>query len=69
MRVPVVEFDGVEVDQVPLTKALRVVEDGLNSSGTSIETDDEPRDQGRFSSLASRWNGRTRIPEPACRKS
>ena len=30
MRVPVVEFDGIEVDQVPLTEALRVVEDGLN---------------------------------------
>ncbi|MGH2400579.1 MAG: hypothetical protein ACRDF6_12130 [bacterium] len=30
MRVPVVEFDGIDVDQVPLTEALRVVEDGLN---------------------------------------
>jgi hypothetical protein len=29
MRVPVIEFDGIEVDQVPLTEALRVVEDGL----------------------------------------
>jgi hypothetical protein len=29
MRVPVVEFDGIEVDQIPLTKALRVVEEGL----------------------------------------
>ncbi len=29
MRVPVVEFDGINVDQVPLTDALRIVEDGL----------------------------------------
>jgi hypothetical protein len=30
MRVPVIEFDGIDVDQVPLTEDLRVVEDGLN---------------------------------------
>lgn len=30
MRVPVIEFDGIEIDQVPLTESLRVVEDGLN---------------------------------------
>jgi hypothetical protein len=30
MRVPVVEFEGIDVDQVPLTEALRVVEPGLN---------------------------------------
>jgi hypothetical protein len=30
MRVPVVEFDGIDVDQIPLTEALRVVESGLN---------------------------------------
>jgi hypothetical protein len=35
MRVPVVEFDGVSVDQVPLSEALRVVEDGLNSAPVS----------------------------------
>jgi hypothetical protein len=35
MRVPVVEFDGVEVDQVPLTEALRVVEEGLNNAPSS----------------------------------
>lgn len=35
MRVPVVEFDGIEVDQVPLTEALRVVEDGLNRASVS----------------------------------
>jgi hypothetical protein len=29
MRVPVVEFDGIDVDQIPLTDALRVIEDGL----------------------------------------
>jgi hypothetical protein len=35
MRVPVVEFDGIEVDQVPLGEALRVVEDGLNRAPVS----------------------------------
>jgi hypothetical protein len=35
MRVPVVEFDGIDVDQVPLTDALRVVEDGLNRAHVS----------------------------------
>ena len=35
MRVPVVEFDGIDVDQVPLTDALRVVEDGLNRAFVS----------------------------------
>jgi len=29
MRVPVVEFDGIDIDQVPLTEPLRVIEDGL----------------------------------------
>ncbi len=29
MRVPVVEFDGIDVDQIPLTEGLRVVEEGL----------------------------------------
>jgi len=35
MRVPVVEFDGVDVDQVPLTDALRVAEEGLNRAHVS----------------------------------
>ena len=35
MRVPVVEFDGIDVDQVPLTGALRVVEEGLNGAPVS----------------------------------
>jgi hypothetical protein len=35
MRVPVIEFDGIDVDQVPLTEALRVVEDGLNRATVS----------------------------------
>ena len=35
MRVPVVEFDGIDVDQVPLTDALRVIEDGLNRAQRS----------------------------------
>jgi hypothetical protein len=35
MRVPVVEVDGIDIDQVPLTEALRVVEDGLNHAPVS----------------------------------
>jgi hypothetical protein len=35
MRVPVVEFDGIDVDQVPLTEALRVVEDALSRATVS----------------------------------
>ncbi|HEY6360046.1 MAG TPA: hypothetical protein VIX63_03040 [Vicinamibacterales bacterium] len=35
LRVPVVEFDGIDVDQVPLTEALRVVEDGLDRAMVS----------------------------------
>jgi hypothetical protein len=35
MRVPLVEFDGIDVDQVPLTEALRVVEDGLSRAHVS----------------------------------
>jgi hypothetical protein len=35
MRVPVIEFDGIQVDQVPLTEALRVIEDGLNRASVS----------------------------------
>lgn len=35
MRVPVVEFEGIDVDQVPLTEALRVVEDDLNHAPVS----------------------------------
>jgi hypothetical protein len=35
MRVPVVEFDGIDVDQVPLTEALRVVEDALQRASVS----------------------------------
>lgn len=30
MRVPIVEYDGIAVDQVPLTASLRVIEEGLN---------------------------------------
>lgn len=29
MKVPIVEFDGIDIDQVPLTESLRVIEDGL----------------------------------------
>lgn len=35
MRVAVVEFDGIDIDQVPLSEALRVVEDGLNRAPIS----------------------------------
>jgi hypothetical protein len=35
MRVPVIEFDGVNIDQVPLTEALRVIEDGLDRATMS----------------------------------
>jgi hypothetical protein len=35
MRVPLVEFDGIDVDQVPLTDALRMVKDGLNRASVS----------------------------------
>jgi hypothetical protein len=35
MRVPVVEFDGIEIDQVPLTDALRVVEEALDRAPRS----------------------------------
>jgi len=29
MKVPVIEFEGIEIDQVPLTDKLRAIEDGL----------------------------------------
>jgi len=35
MRVPIIEFDGIDIDQVPLTANLRVVEDGLNRAHVS----------------------------------
>lgn len=35
MRVPVIEFDGIDVDQVPLTGPLRVIEEGLNRAPVS----------------------------------
>lgn len=35
MRVPVIEFEGIEIDQVPLTDVLRVIEDGLNRASVS----------------------------------
>lgn len=35
MRVPVIEFAGVDIDQVPLTAALRVLEDELNHAPIS----------------------------------
>jgi hypothetical protein len=35
MRVPVIEFDGIQVDQVPLTEALRGVEEALNRAQVS----------------------------------
>lgn len=35
MRVPIVEFDGIDIDQIPLTEALRVVEAGLDRAPIS----------------------------------
>jgi hypothetical protein len=35
MRVPVIEFDGIDVDQVPLSEALRVVGNALNDVSSS----------------------------------
>ncbi|MGH9383984.1 MAG: hypothetical protein ACRD2N_06840 [Vicinamibacterales bacterium] len=35
LRVPVIEFDGIDIDQVPLTGALRVVEEGLTRAPVS----------------------------------
>jgi len=35
MRVPIVTLDGIDVDQVPLTGTLRVVEDGLSRAYVS----------------------------------
>jgi hypothetical protein len=35
MRVPIIEFDGIDVDQVPLTAALRVVEDAVTRAHVS----------------------------------
>jgi hypothetical protein len=35
MRVPVVEFDGIDIDQVPLTAALTAIEDGLDRAQVS----------------------------------
>lgn len=32
IRVPVIEFDGIEIDQIPLTETLRVVEQALNNA-------------------------------------
>jgi hypothetical protein len=35
MRVPVIEFDGIAIDQVPLTGSLRVIEATLNQAPAS----------------------------------
>jgi hypothetical protein len=35
LRVPVVEFDGIDVDQVPLTEELAVIEEGLDRAPVS----------------------------------
>ena len=35
MRVPIVEFDGIDVDQVPLGEAIRILEEGLNRAPVS----------------------------------
>jgi hypothetical protein len=42
LRVPVIEFDGIDIDQVPLTAELRVIEDALDrtprSEGVPVAT-------------------------------
>jgi hypothetical protein len=35
MRVPVIEFDGVQIDQVPLAKSPPAIEEGLNRAALS----------------------------------
>jgi hypothetical protein len=35
MRAPVVEFEGIEIDQVPLTESLRVIEEALDRAPRS----------------------------------
>ncbi len=35
MKVPLVEFDGIDIDQVPLTESLRVIQDGLDRAHRS----------------------------------
>jgi hypothetical protein len=35
LRVPVVEFDGIDIDQIPLTDALRVIDDALDRAPVS----------------------------------
>jgi hypothetical protein len=35
LRVPVIEFDGIAVDQVPIGEALRVLEEGLDRAPVS----------------------------------
>ena len=44
MRVPVIEFDGINVDQVPLTEALRVVEHALNRAPAGDDVPIAPLD-------------------------
>jgi hypothetical protein len=35
MRVPVIEFEGIDIDQIPLTGMLRVLEEGLDRTPVS----------------------------------
>lgn len=35
LRVPVIEFDGIAIDQVPLTNSARAIEEGLNRAHVS----------------------------------
>ena len=44
MKVPVVEFDGIDIDQVPLTEPLRVIEDGLERAHRSEDVPIAPVD-------------------------
>jgi hypothetical protein len=44
MRVPVIEFDGIDIDQVPLTERLRVIENGLENPNFSEDVPIAPVD-------------------------
>jgi hypothetical protein len=37
LRVPIVEFDGIDVDQIPLTEDLAGIEDGLDRAPVARE--------------------------------
>src|SRR5690606_35599224 len=56
MRVPVVEYEGIDVDQLPLTEGLRVIEDGVDRGTISEGVPIAPVDASRLMKLIA---GRT----------